>query len=389
MPRLPRIYIEGALYYITCRGAHEQKLFEENRDYNMYLELLKRYKKEFGFKIYAYVLLPSHLHLLIEPGEHATISEIMHVMNSSYSKYFNAEHDRKGHLFRERFRACMVEKGHHLAQVSAYMHLNPKRQGLVENPKDYSFSSLPIYMEDPSGFEEEVDEVLKYTVEETYEQFLQRMINQPHPELHKQLRRGMLGSRGFVEKMNEILNQKEKEIEEKHEEQHEEQAERPLYKKVAPIAVAGFGLVVVGVLASIVYLGKEEPVKALRPAAAIPGPTNRLITIPIHQTEDLDLTEWRIKVTSRTGDVAYPDTLSFINGKFISAHFNEQKLPQTNYSVAEEGEKVVWETMQSMDGLSASWRGEIMDGKMSGIVSLRVGEKTQDFTFTSINYRRK
>ena len=86
MPRLPRIYIEGALYYVTCRAEPEQKLFQEKRDYDMYLEFLKKYRKDFGFKVFAYVLLPNHIHLLIEPSERATISEIMHVLNSSYSK---------------------------------------------------------------------------------------------------------------------------------------------------------------------------------------------------------------------------------------------------------------------------------------------------------------
>ena len=119
MSRLPRIHIEGVLYYVTCRGAHEQQLFEQKKDYEMYTELLAKYRKEYEFKLFGYVLLSRHIHLLIEPSERATISEIMHVLNTSYSKYFNSEHQRKGHLFRERFKTCFVEKGPYLARLTA------------------------------------------------------------------------------------------------------------------------------------------------------------------------------------------------------------------------------------------------------------------------------
>ena len=92
MPRLPRVYVEGAIYYITCRAAQNEKLFREPGDYRMYMELLEKYRKEFEFKLFGFVLLPTHLHLLIEPSREHEISELMRSINTAYPKYYNSKY---------------------------------------------------------------------------------------------------------------------------------------------------------------------------------------------------------------------------------------------------------------------------------------------------------
>jgi len=83
MPRLPRVNIEGALYYITCRGIDNQSIFLSEEDYLAYLGLLAKYRKEYGFKLFSFVLLPNHLHLLIEIKKGITTSQVMNRVNSS------------------------------------------------------------------------------------------------------------------------------------------------------------------------------------------------------------------------------------------------------------------------------------------------------------------
>src|SRR5258706_15490314 len=122
MPRLPRIRLEGAIYYVTSKGSQEEPIFKEKADYEMYLNLLTKYKKEHKFKLFSYCLLPDSLHLLIETVEDGAISEIMHNLNSMYTKYFNNRHERRGHLFESRFRSVLVEKANHLAELTRYIH---------------------------------------------------------------------------------------------------------------------------------------------------------------------------------------------------------------------------------------------------------------------------
>ena len=145
MERIPRIHIEGAVYYITSRGDNEKVIFKDAEDSRTYLELLKRYKEQFGFKLFSFILLPNHVHLLIEPKEGCTISQIMHSQNSNYTKYFNSRYGRKGHLLQERPKITILEKKSYLLGVSAYIHKNPSSLGLADAPGDYELSSYPVY----------------------------------------------------------------------------------------------------------------------------------------------------------------------------------------------------------------------------------------------------
>jgi REP element-mobilizing transposase RayT/uncharacterized membrane protein len=378
MPRLPRIYIEGALYYVTCRGEHEHKLFKQKEDYQMYLELLKRYHKEYGFKLFAWGLLPNHIHLLIQPKEKHTISEIMHVLNSSYSKYYNNTYQRKGHLFRERFKACIVEKEPYLARLTSYIHLNPQKLGLADNPQDYPYSSYGLYADiDREDFQEEINEVLSFLGGENYADYTKRMTNVSSLDLHKRLqRRGILGSREFIQKTREIIRQKENEL---------KTQEAPRIKRVLLVASIGLGVVVVGIVAGVTYY--YIALRTAKPEPPTPAPLT-ILEHALKSTIELDSTEWQVNVSSRDG-ATYTDTLTFVNKKIISAHFSRQGFRATNYSITKKGDKIIWETIQTFGYTSVSWRGEIQGTNMRGIISLRTPGETQDFSFVSIKYRGK
>ncbi len=145
MGRMPRIHIEGALLYLTSRGGHNQDIFRGDEDYIACLALINRYKSQYGFKLFSFVLMPSHIHLLIEPRPQASVSDIMHDLNSNYTKYFNSCHGRKGHLFQERYKMKLLEKGQYLLAATAHMHLNPVSLRLADNIEEYKYSSYPLY----------------------------------------------------------------------------------------------------------------------------------------------------------------------------------------------------------------------------------------------------
>lgn len=371
MPRLPRLNIEGVLYYVTCRGAHEQKLFEQRRDFEMYLELLKKYRQEYKFRLYAYVLLDQHIHLLVEPRESVTISDIIHVINSSYSKYFNSTYRRKGHLFRERFKACLVEKETYLVRLTSHIHLNPKRIGLVDDPKDYSYSSLPIYMGSNQSFEEEVQEVFRSIGQEPYSEYLRRFALKESPELHKTLqRKAILGSKDFVQKIRDLIRKEQ-----------ERKGVSLSVKKIFFLGALVSALVTLGLISAFSYISKRRQIQAFSQLAA--GGAQL-------QVQDLESTEWQVVVTSLDGSQTYTDTLSFKDAKFNSTFFYHRGFPKTNFSVSRYEERIIWETLQTEANNSVSWRGEIEEGKMRGILSLHSSDgKMRDFSFISTGLRRK
>ncbi len=69
----------------------------------------------------------------------------MKLLNGAYTRYFNIRHRTSGHLFQGRYKAHLVEAEGHYAELSRYIHLNPVRAGMVEDPAAYWWSSFPGY----------------------------------------------------------------------------------------------------------------------------------------------------------------------------------------------------------------------------------------------------
>lgn len=195
MGRVPRINIKGALYYVTSRGDHEQDIFKSDPDYLAYFELLKKYKEQYGFKLFSFILLPNHLHLLIELTGDATISQIMHALNSNYTKYFNGKYDRKGHLFQERYKMVIAEKAPYLGSITSYIHEHPIRLGLAKTQWEYKYTSYKNYQGDKSApIDINIEEGIKDISEEEYS------------ALSKELgKNGIIGSAEFIESANAKL----------------------------------------------------------------------------------------------------------------------------------------------------------------------------------------
>ena len=131
MGRRARIHFAGALYHVIARGNRGQKIFREDGDYRLYLKFLKEYKDRFGCCLYAYALMPSHVHLLVETGATA-LSKVMQVLQFRYTRNFNIKYRKWGHLFQSRYKAILCERDSYLLELSAYLHLNPVRAGLVD-----------------------------------------------------------------------------------------------------------------------------------------------------------------------------------------------------------------------------------------------------------------
>ena len=105
MARKPRIEIAGGIYHLIARGNNRQRIFRSHDDLLKFLGLLERQKSKLPFYLYAYCLMPNHVHLLAEMQDDP-ISRVMHGRLTAYSQYHNRKDRKVGHLFQERGQAC-------------------------------------------------------------------------------------------------------------------------------------------------------------------------------------------------------------------------------------------------------------------------------------------
>ena len=140
MARPLRIEFEGALYHVTARGNAGEKIFVDDSDRTLFLDVLAEVVDRFGWVCHAYCLMPNHYHLLIETPR-ANLSRGMRHLNGVYTQSFNRTHKRTGHIFQGRFKAILVEKESHLLEVARYIVLNPVRAKMVRHPREWKWSS--------------------------------------------------------------------------------------------------------------------------------------------------------------------------------------------------------------------------------------------------------
>jgi len=131
------------------RGVNRQDIFESDKDYLKFLYLMQREafpKDEEGgpmppnLIIYAYCLMPNHVHLLVKEQSNG-ISAAIKSISISYAHYFNVKYDRTGHLFQDRFRSETVNDMDYFTTLLRYIHQNPVAGALVTQVKDYQWSS--------------------------------------------------------------------------------------------------------------------------------------------------------------------------------------------------------------------------------------------------------
>lgn len=139
-----RIVFKGAIYHITQRAPGNEYVFLDDSDYLYFLKITKEVKEKYDLKIFAFSLLPNHLHLLIQIQE-MNLSVAMKNLFERYANFFNWKYNRKGHVFCGRFRACLCLDDAYFLSASVYIHLNPFRAGLCKNFKDYRWSSIKLY----------------------------------------------------------------------------------------------------------------------------------------------------------------------------------------------------------------------------------------------------
>jgi REP element-mobilizing transposase RayT len=106
MARKPRLFAPGVLYHVIVRGNQRQKTFSSDSDYQTYLKRLAQYRRKYDVTVYAYCLMPNHVHLLVECGK-TPLGKFMQGLQQTYTQYFNRKHKKVGHLFQGRYKAIL------------------------------------------------------------------------------------------------------------------------------------------------------------------------------------------------------------------------------------------------------------------------------------------
>jgi putative transposase len=146
MARMPRLVVPGYPHHVTQRGNRRMKTFFGDRDYRYYLELLSDTKEEAGIEVWAYCLMPNHVHFVVVPRLENSLSRLFRFVHRHYSRAINFRKNWKGHLWQERFHSFVMDE-HYLLATVRYVELNPVRANLCHSPEDWPWSSAKAHIQ--------------------------------------------------------------------------------------------------------------------------------------------------------------------------------------------------------------------------------------------------
>jgi putative transposase len=111
------------------------------RFYSLLQEGIEKYK----YRVHAFCLMATHLHLLIQIAE-IPLSKIIQNISFRYTRYINKTQKKTGHLFQGRYKAILIDADSYLLQLIRYIHNNPLRAKIVHTSEEYPWSSHHAYL---------------------------------------------------------------------------------------------------------------------------------------------------------------------------------------------------------------------------------------------------
>ena len=145
MARLARVVVPGLPHHVTQRGNHREAVFFNDGDYRAYLELISAAAKASGTEIWAYCLMPNHVHFIMAPSHSDGLRATFAEAHRRYSARIHSRLKLTGHLWQGRFSSTPMDE-RHLIAAARYIAMNPVAGGMVKRARDWKWASTRAHL---------------------------------------------------------------------------------------------------------------------------------------------------------------------------------------------------------------------------------------------------
>ena len=145
MPRLARVVAPGYPHHLTQRGNRRQPTFFCQDDYQTYLYLMSEWCQSHQVAIWAYCLMPNHVHLIVVPPTAEALCPAIGEAHRRYTRMVNFRQGWRGHLWQGRFSSFAMDSGH-LLSAARYVERNPVKARLVGSAAAWPWSSAATHV---------------------------------------------------------------------------------------------------------------------------------------------------------------------------------------------------------------------------------------------------
>jgi putative transposase len=145
MARLARLVVPGLPHHVTQRGNGRARTFFGDGDYALYRDLLAQACREAQVEVWAWCLMPNHVHLILVPSDADGLRRALSRTHRTYAGIIHTRRKRTGHFWQGRFGSVVMDEAH-LAAAVRYVSMNPVRARLVARAQDWRWSSVRAHL---------------------------------------------------------------------------------------------------------------------------------------------------------------------------------------------------------------------------------------------------
>ena len=171
-----KIFSDNEIYFITSSILEMIPIFTNEKYFNIIIDSLSYCRKEKGLKVYAYVIMDNHIHLIVSGKNlsktiasfkrHAAKFIIKCLKEDNLNwilnqlSFYKLEHKKKSNyqVWQEGFHPQCISTDEMLKQKINYIHYNPVKRGLVDEMEHWRYSSAKTIIDGING-ELELDEL--------------------------------------------------------------------------------------------------------------------------------------------------------------------------------------------------------------------------------------
>ena len=135
--RATRISLPGHAYLVTTVTQRRERLFADFATARLAISALNHRETRAGGTLHVWVLMPDHLHMVLQLGEEDGISQAMNRIKSHIGRVVNRHLARTGAVWQSGFHEHLLRPDEDLKGIARYVALNPVRAGLVSRAMDY------------------------------------------------------------------------------------------------------------------------------------------------------------------------------------------------------------------------------------------------------------
>ncbi len=146
------ISLPGHPSYVTVVILRRQRIFSDPSIIMLFLDVLKEQRERYKFLIHEYVVMQDHYHAVITPPKRYTISSTLQHIHGVFATLYNNKMKRSGKLFQPHFWNHYIVDEQDYRTKAEYIHMNPVRAGLVDDPIDYPWSSARERLTGEKGY---------------------------------------------------------------------------------------------------------------------------------------------------------------------------------------------------------------------------------------------